>query len=161
MTCGWCGRPKGDECSGCRVVGEGAPSGEFCRASRVKPDGSIVVGPSAPTPEAAVRELDRDSGGPQVRARRPIPGEPTFTPRRALVDIARRGWPLALLLVGTQGCATLTSFADKAERARQEVEGTIAALDAVLDECEEIQEPRPALCEQADRLAAELRGWGR
>lgn len=63
-----------------RVVIENAPSGTFCRASR-RDEETIVVGPSAPSTDAALRELDRDAGGPVTYARERLPGEPTFVPR--------------------------------------------------------------------------------
>jgi hypothetical protein len=63
-----------------RVVIEHAPSGTFCRASQ-RDERSIVLSPSRATPEAALRELDRDAGGPTTYARERLPGEPTFIPR--------------------------------------------------------------------------------
>jgi hypothetical protein len=132
------------------VTGEDSPSGTFFRAAEREAN-TLVLGPSAPTTEAALTELDRDAGGPQVRAREPIPGEPTFRPRTparlpALVAIA--------LLTG--GCASLQSFADKAETVRRESAALMLAVQETLDACEELQEPKPRVCTEADRLSEAL-----
>lgn len=49
-------------------------------------------------------------------------------------------------------CASLQSFADDAERYRKEVADTMLAVQAVLDACEEIAEPKPSLCVEAKKL---------
>lgn len=134
-----------------RIVGEGRPSGDFFRASRREDEGSIVVGPSAPTSDAAAHELDRDAGGQQTRARPTLPGEPTFCPNAP----ARLPAMIAIALL-TGGCAALQSFGDRAQSARREIEGTLAALDGLLDACEELQEPRPSVCEEAEQLEETL-----
>lgn len=63
---------------------------------------------------------------------------------------------LGLALLSVSGCATLQSFGDQAQKARREIEGTLAALDGLLDACEELQDPQPAVCTKAEDLEEQL-----
>lgn len=58
------------------------------------------------------------------------------------------------------GCATLQDFSDKAIKAQREAEATLRALDALLEECEAMQEPRPHVCVAAERLEDALKEAG-
>lgn len=133
------------------VVTDRAPSGTFSRASRRDGD-TIVLGPSAPTPEAALAEL-----GPTTIARTRLNNEPAFRPS-ALVQIAKRSIPQILLLTlpFLSACASLNQYAARAEQVRREAAAFAMALDSFLDECEALQEPRPAACREAERIEAEL-----
>lgn len=61
-----------------------------------------------------------------------------------------------LASLATSGCATLGSLAEKAERVRRESAALMMALTETLDACEELQEPKPRVCSEADDLAEAL-----
>lgn len=133
-----------------RVVTETTPSGTYHQASRREPDGAVVVGPSASTPEAALLELDRDAGGLLTRARAPIPGEPRFVPHEPVLRGLRRHVPqilLVLMLTLSLGCATLTpTEALDASReglvhARQALDGAAVLLATARAHCDAQREP--------------------
>lgn len=133
------------------VTGEAACSGTFFRAAR-RDDTTLEVGPSAPSIDGALTELDRDAGGPQVRAREPIPGEPTFRPH------APRVGALAMIAMLTTACATL-SPADaleetqaRTEEARQAVEGLAVAVGIATTICASLGEQRPDECALLERV---------
>jgi hypothetical protein len=116
------------------------------------------------------RELDRDRGGPQTRARPTLPGEPTFTPKptprprddRASVVVG--GLTLGGILLSVfaiigilslQACSSLSTLTRHAAQAQRDTAALVLALDSYLEQCEG-QEPRPSGCAEAGRLRAAI-----
>lgn len=121
-----------------RVTAESSPSGTFYRASRWDADGStLTLGPSAPSFEAAVTEIDRDAGGPS-----------TFPVRRRL-------GALAVIALLTSGCAGLSpadaldESGQRIEQARQSVEALAVVVATARAACD-AQSPRPEQCRLLD-----------